>query len=307
VADTRVLPQTQAFHPVADLFPLIEGEEFDDLVADVRARGVREPVWLYQDKVLDGRNRYLAAQAAGVECPTRAYDGDDPVGFVISLNLKRRHLDASQRAMIAAKLATLQQGARTDLSPIGERSQATAAKALNVGKRSVERAKIVRDQGGPELIKAVEAGEVSVSAAVDSISTAVESVRHSVRCPQGTCLDVQEWLRAAPIEDCQHILDAVGEKRVRRMIPPTWGMALAPAGENRRQIERLNARIIRLDEKLRDRGRTIERLQRQLHGRGLFTSESPAKSPAAAEGSHSNGAAPNTIEAVRTQSIKTTD
>jgi len=51
--------------PLADLFPLIDGAEFDELVADLPAHGVREPIWLYQDKILDGRNRWLASQAAG--------------------------------------------------------------------------------------------------------------------------------------------------------------------------------------------------------------------------------------------------
>jgi hypothetical protein len=165
-SDTAAAP---LFHPLADLFPLLEGAEINELVEDIRTHGVRESIWLYEDKILDGRNRYRAAAVAGVPCPTRAYEGDDPLGFVISLNLKRRHLSESQRAMVAAKLATLRQGARTDLSPIGEMSQAAAAELLNVGKRSVERAKIVHEQGEPELVAAVEAGEISVSGAVEQI------------------------------------------------------------------------------------------------------------------------------------------
>jgi hypothetical protein len=154
-------------HPLADLFPLLEGAEFDELVADVRRNDVREPIVLHHGLILDGRNRYRAALAAGVECPTRAYDGDDPLGLVISLNLKRRHLNESQRAMVAAKLASLKDGQRADLvqgTPIG-----VAAERLNVGARSVDRAKVVREQGSPELIRAVEAGEVSVSGAVEQI------------------------------------------------------------------------------------------------------------------------------------------
>jgi ParB-like chromosome segregation protein Spo0J len=94
-------------HPLADIFPLIEGDEFGSLVTDIKRHGIREPIWLYQGQIIDGRNRYRAAQIAGVDCPIREYMGDDPVAFVVSLNLKRRHLNESQRAMVAAKLATL--------------------------------------------------------------------------------------------------------------------------------------------------------------------------------------------------------
>jgi N6-adenosine-specific RNA methylase IME4/ParB-like chromosome segregation protein Spo0J len=155
------------FHPLADVFPLVAGRDFDELVADIRDHGLHEPIVVYEDKILDGRNRLRACEAAGVVPQFEIYTGDDPVAYVVSLNLRRRHLDESQRAMVAAKLATLKQGARTDLSPIGEMSQGQAATLLNVGKRSVERAAEVRDHGAPELVQAVERGEVSVAAAAD--------------------------------------------------------------------------------------------------------------------------------------------
>lgn len=67
--------------------------------------------------------------------------------------------------MIAAGLATMGQGARTDIAPIGAMSDAAAAKLLKVGERSVERAKAVRRDAVPELVSAVEGGQVAVSAA----------------------------------------------------------------------------------------------------------------------------------------------
>jgi N6-adenosine-specific RNA methylase IME4/ParB-like chromosome segregation protein Spo0J len=154
------------FHPFADIFPLMEGAEFDALVADIKANGLHESIVLLEGKILDGRNRYRACLAAGIEPSFRPFQGDDPVAFVISLNIARRHLNESQRAMVAAKLATLRRGDNQH-SPIGETSQARAAELLNVGKRTVERAAEVRDHGAPELRHAVERGAVSLAAAAD--------------------------------------------------------------------------------------------------------------------------------------------
>jgi len=53
------------FHPLADMFPLIEGEDFDQLVEDIGNRGILSPIILYEGKILDGRNRYRAAKEAG--------------------------------------------------------------------------------------------------------------------------------------------------------------------------------------------------------------------------------------------------
>src|SRR3954452_5080563 len=101
------------FHPVAELFPLMRGSAFDELVADIAANGLREPIWLYDGKIIDGRNRYAGCAKAGVEPQFRTWDGKGCLaGFVVSQNLHRRHLNESQRAMIAAGLATRGHGVR---------------------------------------------------------------------------------------------------------------------------------------------------------------------------------------------------
>ena len=97
----------------------------------------------------------------------KPYDGYDPLGFVLSANLHRRHLNESQRSMIAAKLSSLKLGANQHTKE--DPSIEEASKRLNVGKASVERARKVIDDGDPELVKAVEQNKVRVSAAATKL------------------------------------------------------------------------------------------------------------------------------------------
>ena len=152
------------FHPYAEIFPLIDDADFDRLTDDIKQYGLREKIWTYEGQILDGRNRYMACIAAQVTPEFRRYEGDDALGFVVSLNVHRRHLNESQRAMAAAKIATLPRGSNQH-APIGASSQEKAAEELKVGKRSVQRAKKVIEKGSKALQQAVETGQVSVSKA----------------------------------------------------------------------------------------------------------------------------------------------
>ena len=63
-----------AFHPAASVFPLMSGEEYEGLIADIRRNGLREPIWTLDEQILDGRNRYRACQEAGVEPRFKEWD-----------------------------------------------------------------------------------------------------------------------------------------------------------------------------------------------------------------------------------------
>jgi predicted DNA-binding protein (UPF0251 family) len=158
-------------HPLAELFPPMSGVEFATLVADIKENGLREPVIVHEGQVLDGRNRYRACLEIGIEPMTRPWDGNgEPLAFVVSKNLHRRHLDEGQRAMVADKIATLKNGAN-QYSKVGASidaptfSQTQAADMMNVSRKSVQRARVVRERGIPELQAAVETGNVSLNAA----------------------------------------------------------------------------------------------------------------------------------------------
>jgi ParB-like chromosome segregation protein Spo0J len=159
------------FHPLADLFPLLEGQEFDDLVADIKKNGLREPITLLGSRILDGRNRYRACLKAGVEVRHRDFYGDNAAAFVVSMNLHRRQLNESQRALVAVKIANLKRGGDRQSEETKSAnlrfdvSRASAAKVLNISERSIDSAAALVKTGVPELVQAVERGEVRLSRA----------------------------------------------------------------------------------------------------------------------------------------------
>jgi len=92
------------YHPLADMFSMDSEKEMKPLAADIRAHGLREPIVLLQGKILDGRRRYFCCLKAGVKPVYRKYRGDDPASYVFSKNFHRRHLNASQKALVAYRL-----------------------------------------------------------------------------------------------------------------------------------------------------------------------------------------------------------
>jgi hypothetical protein len=155
-------------HPLANLFPLMNDADFTALRDDIATQGLLEPLWLYEGQILDGRNRYKACRALGIQPQVRTYTGTDPLGFVLSMNLVRRHLNESQRALVAADVATMRQGERTDLEPsanLQKVSQAKASELFNISARSVSDAKSIKMKAQPEVVNAVRDGHLAVSAA----------------------------------------------------------------------------------------------------------------------------------------------
>lgn len=95
-------------HVAADLFPMLDDADLAALAEDIREHGQRQPIVLLEGKILDGRNRYEACRLADVEPKTVEFRGSgDPVDFVISVNLKRRHLAPAQKAAVAASLVPI--------------------------------------------------------------------------------------------------------------------------------------------------------------------------------------------------------
>ena len=190
-APTDSAPQSQPvletgpglpIHASAAIFPPMRESEFEALVADIREKGQLEAVWLWQGQVIDGRHRVLACQKLGLTPKTREWDGNGSLlEFIVSANLRRRHLKENQRAMVAARMLPhfeeeafqrrnvkgVVKSQHGDCSPYPSLGRATdqAGKSLNISGKSVARAADVLKRGIPALIERVDQGRITITAA----------------------------------------------------------------------------------------------------------------------------------------------
>lgn len=192
--------ELRQYHEVANIFPLMSGEEFDELKADIKQNGLLEPIWLHPDGcIIDGRNRHRACLDTGVEPKFKTWDSEGSlVQFVISLNLRRRHLTSSQKAMVAIDiLPMLEVEARERQRLAGElygelhpkksqeleeispqaletekrqpQAREIAASIVGTNEKYVSDAKRIVEKS-PELAKKVRDGKVSIAKAKREIT-----------------------------------------------------------------------------------------------------------------------------------------
>jgi hypothetical protein len=246
-------------HPISEVFPAMEGDEFQALVDDIEKNGVRQPLVMYQGKILDGRNRWRACEKLGIKPKTTDYRGDDPVGFVLSLNLTRRHLTPSQRAMVAAKISTVGAGARTDLGPRGPRLS-DAAKAAGATERSTKRARAVIEKGTKALTEAVAKGDVEVSVA-EKLAEAPASVQRAA---------VKDHGKVAPAIAKK----IVEEKRAEKPASPIKTLGLDVPAAVLYRAEKEQALVDKLDRLITEINRTYTEYETIRGGRsGLRTGQ----------------------------------
>ena len=166
------------FHEVANVFPLMNWQDYQILKFDISENGLREAIVVHNGRIVDGRHRYRACLELGIEPKLREWDQEGSlVAFAVSMNLHRRHLTASQRAMLAAEIKPLfeqearkRQGVRkkvsANLREVGSgKASEQAGQLVSVSARSVESASKVKRLGIPELVEAVRHGDIAVSMA----------------------------------------------------------------------------------------------------------------------------------------------
>jgi phage N-6-adenine-methyltransferase len=170
------------FRSEAEIWPVMADDELKALAADIETNGQQYKISLYQNDILDGRNRWLAiTKFTKIEPEFETVKPPSPIAFVISRNEKRRHLDESQRGWVgAAALPFFEadakkrqltgkgadnsggRGKKKTSGPIGpqvsHRARDDAAKAFATSPRNIQRGKTVREKGSKKLNDAVSQG-----------------------------------------------------------------------------------------------------------------------------------------------------
>jgi len=169
------------FHPIANMFPLMGDGELDELSDSIAANGLHQPIVMYEGKILDGRNRYRAwCDFVGEEVTREQfsqlriypsgdpgvteYEGDDPVDYVWSLNMVRRHLTQSQKAASVAERETVGKGWWRKAINSPSPTQEELAENIGVSPAYAKAAaKIQRES--PEHFDKLKSGEMTVTQA----------------------------------------------------------------------------------------------------------------------------------------------
>jgi hypothetical protein len=300
-------PADAPIHPAAAILPELSDTEYAALRQNIEQHGVLNPVFVDPEtRILDGRHRLRAAHELGIVCRTEVYDGPDPLGFVLSQNLHRRHLTTSQRAMAAAKMANLAEGRPSKNTLQNCRvSTKQAAETFHVGTRTVGCAKIVLKHGSPELIRAVETGEMGVVAAATLAAPATSQSQQLEESALAARTDTDQRTPPASAEQPPQVETGVRTRRgsLRDIVTLVVHVStLSQACKDRAAVildPRIAAKLttVPADERqrwittVRDARETLSRFERQLLRAFKKAPEVTRTSPAAASGT--NGDAPH--------------
>ncbi len=227
------------FHPIANVFPLMQGEDYTRLVDDIRKHGLLEPIITHEGMILDGRNRARACRDASVAPVYQAWQskGESAAEFVWSKNAERRQLTTGQKAMAAQalmpfleaeakerQLSTLKRGSDLPVSTnsdqrgdpaqrppnpgnAGKAAQHAAslagvgATAIYDAKRLAEQAAI--DARAADLKRQVEAGEITLNRATLTMKAAAKPERKvlTMATPAASVQEEEDTDDSAPIAD----------------------------------------------------------------------------------------------------------
>ena len=142
-------------HPLSSAFPSMSESDQATLTADIDKNGQLDAITLFAGMVLDGWHRYQACLALGRDPLTCLLAADiDPVVFVMSHNMHRRHLNESQRSIAVVACRSWAPVGKPNQSETGHVSSlAEMAKEADVSTKTIQRAKTAYDGGLGDKVK----------------------------------------------------------------------------------------------------------------------------------------------------------
>ena len=205
-------------HDAANLFPMLAPDELQALAEDIAKHGQRDPIDLYEGKILDGRNRWKACGYAGVEPATRTLTAEDiggsPTDYVLSKNLHRRHLNPAQRAALAVEIRGLFAAESHERESAGKSADGAAGgrgRKKNPGTGSVPGFSAERDQAKRSATKAAKAAGAGRDATnrMAAVHAKTPEVMAAVKTGEVKTVEDARRLADMPDEERAEALDAV--------------------------------------------------------------------------------------------------
>lgn len=191
-------------HPLSAAFPAMSAEDFQGLKDSIENIGVQNPITIFEGMVVDGWNRYKAANELGMDCPSKDLDNwIDPVAFVRAQNKDRRHLPLSAWALIEVSLREWKPSHRPDKGELSSPLQASnqeMADAVGVTKRTIQQAKAVQSNATAEVIAAVKSGEIGLpkAAAIAKLPKEEQAAAIHKPAPKAAPAVVEPEIEAPP-------------------------------------------------------------------------------------------------------------
>lgn len=158
------------FHPASLLFPQMDQHRLDELKASIKQDGQLLPATLFEGQILDGRHRWLACEALGIECKTIEHVGN-PWRYVIAMNAQRRDLPAEVRALSTKR--AIEAGDRWEEKNRARKEEANEKRAESISRQPRDEKGRVKHQDDVRPVKAVANREKSAEIAkAANVSTA---------------------------------------------------------------------------------------------------------------------------------------
>lgn len=252
-------------HPLSAAFPSMSDEDFQALVDDIDNNGQREPVMIFEGMILDGWHRYRACTSLGMEVTKFEFKGDDPVSFVMSSNLHRRHLTASQRA--AAVVACTQWRPVGKAKPetiSGLQTEKEMARVAGTSDRTIRDAKMAHKAGLTDVVKsgamtANEAAKVARGTIEKASKPAITVEVKQAPADDEGAPDQAEFDSLAAAEKAE-----MAAMRLLLASDEPLADVTAKYQQALLQIEQLSARIVGLQNQSTHQIKTIKSLQAKL-------------------------------------------